>query len=155
MASGTPRSDLPRRRRSAAVLALCLLSGGPIAPAAALADETAATPLDSCMDKAASRLDMIVCVSAEARAATERVDKAYAAVACHLDTDGKAALAASQEAWTGFRDADCAFWSGGGGTVARMNEQYCLIHRSNDRTAELDRWPPNAPRDALAPCEGK
>ena len=155
MASSTPRGNLPRRRRSVARLALCLLLGVPVAPAAALADDATATPLDSCMDKAASRLDMIVCVSTEASAAGERVGKAYATVACHLGRDEKAALAASQEAWLGFRDADCAFWSAGGGTVARMNEQYCLIHRSNERTAELDRWPPNAPREALVPCEGK
>ncbi|WP_166145145.1 lysozyme inhibitor LprI family protein [Methylosinus sp. RM1] len=128
-----------------------------IAFGAASHAETAAnsTPprAGSCWDGAISQRDMTDCAMNDFRAADEKLNKSYRAVACHLDPPEKAKLRAAQRAWIAFRDSDCAFWGGGGGSIAPMNELLCRAQLSEARAKELDGWPPNAPRDALAPCE--
>ena len=80
-----------------------------------------------------------------------RLNKAYREVLRYVDGDEKAKLLAAERAWMAFRDADCTFWGASGGTIAPMNEASCRARLSEDRAKELDGWPPNAPRDALAP----
>ena len=126
---------------------------------AALSGEAAGQSADSgsglqwpaCKDTARTQIELNACARAAQRAAEERLDKSYKGVMCHLDPDGKARLASAQQAWIAFRDADCVFWRGDG-SMAPMNEAYCRATLANARAKELDGWPPNAPRNALAAC---
>ena len=106
----------------------------------------------ACRQTAMTTPEMNACAAAGARLADERMSKSYEALACHLDSEGKAQLAAAQRAWEAFRDADCAFWRGDG-SVGLMNQIDCRASLAHARADELDRWPPNAPRDALVPCK--
>jgi uncharacterized protein YecT (DUF1311 family) len=60
-------------------------------------------------------------------------------------------VAAIQQNWSAFRDANCAFWRGGG-TIDPMNEHYCRATLAEARADEFEAWPFNAPRDAIVPC---
>src|SRR5690242_19036366 len=98
---------------------------------------------------------MTECAAVSARLADRRLNKAYADVLRYLNAQDRAQLVAAQQAWLRFRDYDCAFWGGGGGTIAPTNQQYCLAERSTERAKELEGWPPNSPRDALVPRSGR
>lgn len=115
----------------------------------------AADPVaQTCWDQAQSQTDLALCAGADARAADEKLNAAFARLKCFLDPEQKAKLVAAQRAWIAFRDADCAFWRGEG-TIAAMNAASCAAARSFERASELDSWPPNAPRSALiahTPC---
>lgn len=113
----------------------------------------AAPHVGSCWDKAMTQRDMTDCAMEDFRAADEKLNKSYQAVMCYFDPQEKAELRAAQRAWIIFRDLDCAFWGSGGGSIASMNELACRAQLSETRAKELDGWPPNAPRDALAPCK--
>ena len=106
----------------------------------------------ACRQTAMTTPAMNACAAAGARLADERMNRSYEAVACHLEPEGKAQLAAAPRAWEAFRDADCAFWRGDG-SVGLMNQIDCRASLAHARADELDRWPPNAPRDALVPCK--
>jgi uncharacterized protein YecT (DUF1311 family) len=111
--------------------------------------------LKSCSDTALTQRAMNECAGAEAHAAEEQLNRSYQAVLCYLEPSEKAALVASERAWIAFRDADCAFW-GGGGSDSRssrdgMDAAYCRAQLSRDRAKELDGWPPSAPRSAISP----
>ena len=110
------------------------------------------TSWPACRQTAMTTPEMNACAAAGARLADERMNKSYDAVACHLGLDGKALLAAAQRAWDAFRDANCAFWRGDG-SIGLINQIDCRASLANARADELDRWPPNAPRDALVPCK--
>jgi uncharacterized protein YecT (DUF1311 family) len=109
------------------------------------------TQWPACKDIARTQIELNACARAAQRAAEERLDKSYQAVMCQLDAGGKSRLASVQQAWIAFRDADCVFWRGDG-SMAPMNEAYCRATLANARAKELDGWPPNAPRNALAAC---
>ena len=103
------------------------------------------------MDTATSQAQLSACAATMAQAADQRLNKAYGEVLRYVDDRDRSRLVAAQRAWLAFRDADCAFWRGSGGTTAPMNQHMCVAARSDERARELDAWPPNAPRDALTP----
>ena len=107
----------------------------------------------SCMDTPRAQSELNFCAGAIARAADERLNKSYHAVLCYLDPDERIQLLSAQRAWVDFRDSDCAFWGGGGGSISPMNTALCRAGLSDDRAKELDGGPPNAPRDALVLCK--
>jgi len=106
----------------------------------------------ACRQTAMTTPEMNTCAAVGARLADERMNRSYEAAACHLGPEGKAQLAAAQRAWDVFRDANCAFWRGDG-SIGLMNQIGCRASLALARADELDRWPPNAPRDALVPCK--
>ncbi|WP_414684730.1 lysozyme inhibitor LprI family protein [Methylosinus sp.] len=137
---------------SAVILAaILLISSGEVSHSETTANSTAPRGR-SCWDEAMTQRDMTDCAMKDFRAADEKLNKSYQAVACYLDPQEKAKLKAAQRAWIIFRDSDCAFWGSGDGSISPMNELMCRARLSDARANELDGWPPNAPRDALAPC---
>ena len=108
-------------------------------------------PAQSCLQTAQTQSDMNACAGDGAKAADQRLNAAYRDLLRYVDEGGKAKLVAAQRAWLAFRDADCAFWGAGDGSIAAMNAASCLADRSNQRAEELKAWPPNASRDALTP----
>jgi uncharacterized protein YecT (DUF1311 family) len=142
-------------------LKIALALGGLLLAAAGSQATAAGRPhaAKSCLDTATTQGELDGCAASLARAADAKLNRSYRQVMCHLgDEDSreeKAQLLASQRAWIAFRDADCAWQSSGGGTIAPMNHSLCVASLSNDRAKELDAWPFNAPRDAIAPCDSK
>ncbi len=110
-------------------------------------------PSDSCLEAAVTTVEMNQCAAGIAKAAEVRMDRSYREVMRYLEPDEKEELEASQRAWEAFRKADCAFWGGGGGSIATMNLLTCLANLAHERAKELDSWPPNVPRDAIGPVE--
>ena len=106
----------------------------------------------ACMTKARTQADLNACAAAEARAADARLSRSYRAVACHLAPGEKTRLRTAQRAWIRYREAECAFWSGGDRAVAPMNRALCQAELSNKRADDLHGWPANASGDATAPC---
>ena len=106
----------------------------------------------ACLQTATAQSELNACAGAAAKMADDRLNTSYQAVLKYLDPDDKALLVAAQRAWVAFRDSDCAFW-GARGSVGPMNAAFCRASLSDERAAELESWPPNAPRDALAPSD--
>jgi uncharacterized protein YecT (DUF1311 family) len=110
----------------------------------------AAAPL-ACEQTAQTQSELTACAAEGAKAADQKLNKAYRDLLRYVDGADTAKLVTAQRAWIAFRDADCAFWGAGDGSIAPMNLANCLAELSNKRAEELDTWPPNASRDALAP----
>lgn len=151
---GMRRRITPNSLRFAPLLFVVLALASEAAPRA----ETTAKPkpakgAQSCWEIAATQGDLTGCAGKDALSADEKLNKSFQAVMCHLGPEEKAQLRAAERAWIAFRDADCAFWGGGGGSIAPMNALQCRTALSLERAKELDNWPPNAPRDALVPCK--
>jgi len=137
-----------------ALVITVLLIALPLAAASAAQSREAASRKSSpvCMENAVTQTDMNLCAMADAQEADRRLNKTYQAVLCHLNGQERAQLVASERAWIAFKDADCAFWGGGGGSIAPMNTSQCLADLSRQRAEELDHWPPNVEHDGIAPC---
>jgi len=128
--------------RSAAGLAEAKPLGSP---------ESNVAALPACMQTARTQYELNVCAEGLATESDKMLNKFYQAVLryfCPEDSD-RAQLVTAERAWIAFRDADCAFWGGEGGSIAPMNEAMCRADRSRERARELDEWPPNAPRSAM------
>lgn len=104
-----------------------------------------------CMDTAMTQGDMTACAGAKAADADKQLNAAYKDILRYVQGAERAKLVAAQRAWLKFRDADCAFWGDGGGSIGPMNRAHCLARLSLARTEELKSWPPNADRSAIAP----
>jgi uncharacterized protein YecT (DUF1311 family) len=134
----------------AAALA-ALNSGGALAAPAAKADASAEAT--DCLRTAQTQSELTVCAASEAKAADQRLNHSYKSALCYVDDGDKAHFRAAQRAWIAFRDADCAVWGGGGGSIGPMNEAMCVASLSNHRAEELDSWPPNIGREIPSgPC---
>jgi uncharacterized protein YecT (DUF1311 family) len=130
----------------ALVAAIAVLTAAPAAVGRS-AKKQAVAP--DCMDRATSQLDMTLCAKQMAENADRRLNRSYQAALCYMGPDEQRQLIAAEKAWIAYRDADCALWGSGGGSIAPMNELLCREDLSNKRAEELDSWPPNAERGAL------
>jgi uncharacterized protein YecT (DUF1311 family) len=134
-----------------------------LGPTVALADDaaqnshafpqTARSVGPSCMKTAQTQSELTTCAERWAQTSDKLLSKSYQAVISYLCPDERIQLASSEQAWIAFRDADCAFWGGGGGSIAPMNHAICRANLSGDRAKELDSWPPNSSRDSIVPCK--
>jgi uncharacterized protein YecT (DUF1311 family) len=109
----------------------------------------------SCLDKATTQGELDACAGMQASEADKLLNHAYQSVMkyfCQGDAE-RDQLVASERAWLAFRNADCAFWGAGGGSIAPMNQAFCVAELSRQRAKELDGWPPNSPRESPLPCK--
>ncbi len=107
----------------------------------------------ACMETARTQYELTACAKGSAADADKLLNNSYKAVLQYLCPDERALLVASERAWLAFRDADCAFWGGAGGTIAPMNEAICRADRSRERAQQLDGWPPNSARANMVSCK--
>ncbi len=126
------------------------------APALARAQDQGndAPPQPTCWDKAQTQTELTMCAADEAKAAEARLKASYEAALKYVEPEDRPQFDKVQDAWAAYRDADCALWGGGGGSIAPMNASVCLASLDNERADELDGWPPNAPRDEDEPTPG-
>jgi uncharacterized protein YecT (DUF1311 family) len=96
-------------------------------------------------DGSLNQMGMTACFYQHEQLAEEQMKQSYEAVACHFDDVEKAKLAAVQQAWSAFRDADCRRWSdldlSPDGSIKPMVEYECRARLAEARAAEFDRWP--------------
>ncbi len=79
--------------------------------------------------KASSETDVAICGDEVARAANERMGKAYLAVRGRLDVEGRKMILEGQRAWLVYRDGRC------GSGVS------CLAEQSEERADDLEKTP--------------
>jgi uncharacterized protein YecT (DUF1311 family) len=137
-------------------LGFALIAAAVLASAgAASAADPPSAGLSPCWKKAQTQADLDACAAADARAADERLNETYQRLLGDLDPEARSLLTAAQQRWITFRDADCAFWGSGEGSIAPMNAANCRATLSDDRTRELKGWPPNADPEDDAPAQGR
>ncbi|CAB3890863.1 hypothetical protein LMG26858_03722 [Achromobacter anxifer] len=116
-----------------------------------------AQPLDC--GNAATQTDMGLCADQAYRKSDADLNAAYKEVTARLkhDKDASAKLQAAQKAWLFFRDAECAFASGGttGGTAYPMVLSLCLDKLTQARTKELRAYLKCEEGDMSCPVPGK
>jgi len=99
----------------------------------------------ACEQTAMKTEEMNACALARELLADERMRKSYEAVACHLEPDNRARLAAAQQAWNAYRDAHRRFASGWDdtlrGSMSAMVQHHCRARLAEARAEELNRWP--------------
>ena len=105
----------------------------------------------ACLAAARTQADLDTCVAAEASEAEARLNSAYRAASCHLHGEDRARLRSAERAWVRFRDAECAFLSSGGDSVAPMDRASCRADLADKRADDLDSWSPN-PAGPAAAC---
>jgi uncharacterized protein YecT (DUF1311 family) len=128
-------------------LALAFVAASPVLAAADVSSlETRYTPgYNRCMNSSdgASTMGMIGCISDETTKQDAKLNAAYAKAMADLTPGQKVKLKAAQRAWIAFRDADCAsFEDQDWGSLSRINANMCVLHRTVERTIELEDYPP-------------
>ncbi|MGB3436327.1 lysozyme inhibitor LprI family protein [Achromobacter sp.] len=127
------------------------------AAALALAASAQAQALDC--GKAATQTDMSLCADQAYRKSDADLNAAYKEVNARLknDRDTATQLHAAQKAWLFFRDAECAFASGGtsGGSAYPMVLSLCLDKLTQARTKELRAYLKCEEGDMSCPVPGK
>ncbi|MFD4837468.1 lysozyme inhibitor LprI family protein [Achromobacter sp. NPDC058515] len=112
-----------------------------IAAAAALFMASGAQAQVLKCDKASTQTDMNLCADQAYRKSDADLNAAYKDLMTRLkdDKNGATQLQAAQKAWLFFRDAECAFSSGGttGGSAYPMVLSMCLDKLTQARTKEL------------------
>ena len=108
---------------------------------ACLAAAMSSAAAQKCDPSDESQTGMNICADAGYKAADKKLNATYGEIVKRLadDAGGKKLLQASQRAWIGFRDAECAFSASGvdGGSVYPMILSGCLEGLTNDRTEQL------------------
>ena len=136
---------------AAAVLSLALTAG------AQAQQQPKARPIDCA--KAATQTDMSMCADQAYRKSDADLNAAYKEVNARLKDDKTAQTQfhAAQRAWLFFRDAECAFASGGtsGGSAYPMALSSCLDTLTQARTKELRAYLKCEEGDLTCPVPGK
>ncbi len=110
-------------------------------------------------DQASTQTDMSLCADQAYRKSDAALNAAYKDVMARLkgDKDTATKLQAAQKAWLFFRDAECAFSSGGvaGGSAYPMVLSQCLDKLTQARTKDLAAYLKCEEGDMNCPVPGK
>lgn len=85
-----------------------------------------------------STVDMIQCVNGLRDHWDSRLNSAYRKLMDAEPPAQKAALRTAQRQWIAYRDANCAYYAGGEGSIARVEAAACAYALTRDRTVELE-----------------
>ena len=85
-----------------------------------------------------STVDMIECVNGFTERWDDRLNSAYREVSGTLKADRKTELRDVQRLWIGYRGANCAYYAGGEGSIARIEAAICLYSLTRTRAKELE-----------------
>ena len=114
----------------------------PIAIAFALV--VAATPLcaepapeEKCND-ANSTAEIVQCLATQTAIWDRRLNTAYQKLMSSLPTRRRDRLRNAQRLWIQFRDANCAYFASGEGTIARVEGGQCMLRLTAARAQELE-----------------
>ncbi|MFG1411173.1 lysozyme inhibitor LprI family protein [Xanthobacter sp. VTT E-85241] len=82
--------------------------------------------------------EIVRCITKLTEGWEARLETALKALSAQQTTPQQERLKASQKAWTAFRDADCAFYVNGEGTIARVEGAECRRVLTQQRAQELE-----------------
>lgn len=85
-----------------------------------------------------STLDMVMCIAELRDQWDARLNAAYKAVMASESAAQRNALRDAQRKWIAYRDANCAYYAGGEGTIARIEAAMCDYSTTKDRATELE-----------------
>lgn len=85
-----------------------------------------------------STVDMMECIDELRDKWDHRLNDAYARVLADQEGAQKQALRHAQRQWIAYRDANCAFYAGGEGSIARLETATCSYVLTRDRAQELE-----------------
>lgn len=96
---------------------------------------------DSCAN-VTTQAQMNECAAADFKKADADLNAAYKKAQARLEgqDDQKKRLQTAQRAWIAFRDAECAFAGGQGGSVSPMNDMMCQTRLTEVRSADLTKY---------------
>ncbi len=116
------------------ILFMALLAG----PAGADAmDDWYGGEYETCADET-STIGIATCVDGLHAAWDGRLNTAYQAVMNRLEGAQKTALRDAQRAWIAYRDANCAFYAAGEGTIAQIETAVCMYALTRQRAEEME-----------------
>jgi uncharacterized protein YecT (DUF1311 family) len=87
---------------------------------------------------APNTLAVVECTEAKTKAWDQRLNAAYATLQRAADPAQREPLRKAQRLWVQYRDANCAFYAAGEGTIHRIEAAECLRAMTADRAEELE-----------------
>lgn len=85
-----------------------------------------------------STVEIVVCLAGLTAEWDARLNAAYQTLMDDLVEDRKTALRDVQRQWIAFRDANCGWYAGGEGSIARIEAAECLRVTTMQRAIELE-----------------
>lgn len=82
--------------------------------------------------------EVVACVSGKAKAWQVRLDAALKTLLANQRPAQQERLKATQKAWAAYRDANCAYYANGEGTIARVEAAECQRVLTQQRARELE-----------------
>lgn len=84
-----------------------------------------------------STLDIVDCVGALTQQWDHRLNTAYKELMQRSEPGEQTTLKAAQRLWIKYRDANCAYYYAGPGTISHIAAAECLRSMTKDRACEL------------------
>jgi uncharacterized protein YecT (DUF1311 family) len=91
-----------------------------------------------CGDKQ-STVDIVACVTAKTKAWDDRLNEAYKGVQKRISAGQRQPLAAAEQLWIKYRDANCGFYAAADGTIRQVMAAECMRSMTQDRALELEK----------------
>lgn len=85
-----------------------------------------------------STAEIVECVNASAKTWDRRMNGAYKALMSRSDSAQHDPLKSAQRRWVEYRDANCAFYAAGGGSLSPVATAECLRAMTQQRACELE-----------------
>ena len=125
--------------------ALAMATGWAMTSVVAFANEP--DPMDHWFDGEyqncdGSTVEMMDCIGELRDKWDHRLNDAYKRVLADQEGSQKQALRHAQRQWIAYRDANCAFYAGGEGSIARRETATCAYGLTRDRAQELEMMMP-------------
>jgi uncharacterized protein YecT (DUF1311 family) len=92
---------------------------------------------EDCNDRK-STVDIVECLATQAAVWERRLNTAYQKLMEDLPAPRRDRLRSAQRLWLQFRDANCAYFASGSGTIARVDAAQCLLRLNAARAIELE-----------------
>jgi uncharacterized protein YecT (DUF1311 family) len=83
-------------------------------------------------------LQLIECIEAKTKPWDKRMNAAYQDALKDAQPGQREQLRAAQRLWVQYRDANCAYYQLGQGSIARVQAEDCMFRMTKARAKELD-----------------
>lgn len=85
---------------------------------------------------------IVECTDVQTRAWDKKLNTAYQALVQSQSDEQRDRLRSAQRLWIQYRDANCGFYAGGGGSISRIEAADCMFKMTRGRAQELARGGP-------------
>jgi uncharacterized protein YecT (DUF1311 family) len=92
---------------------------------------------ENCEDRK-STADIVECLATQTAVWERRLNTAYQKLMEELPARRRDRLRSAQSLWLQFRDANCAYFAGRAGTIARVDAGQCVLRLTSARAIELE-----------------